>query len=593
MSIFDLFAGRKRAQPVVQTTAKKPHGAPPRRLTSSPVTPAGNVRALRPAPAAQSKAPQMLRTLSDIPAHSGVVTLVGGLFEVPERHQSRFCVLKLQGEGNSFLLIALQDSFGDAYHMGLVKRIRDANGQVTEAVADAGLISSLNVQGRPASDRDPDQTQIEREIEKLAQSAADEGASDIHIEKRGKGACVKLRIHGQLEVVNDSWHDQHVEKISNVLHTMADEDSKPQTANKSAQMAVTLSNLRTPLKLRVQLAEAYPDDGFDIVMRLLPVAKQTKVLSLEELGYAPEHISMLEYMQSAPGGLTAICGTTGSGKSTTLQTLMQEIRISDDGKKLISVEDPPEYVLAGVTQIPVVRRKGEEHLNPFAQAMRSTMRMDPDVIMIGEIRDRESAECMVSMVQSGHKALTTLHTESALGVIPRLISMGVEREVLGARRFISGLIYQTLVPLLCKHCRVEYDASSPRLSPALHARLKHVVSSRDTVFLQKPGGCKHCKNRGITGRTVCAEMVLPDGPLLECICKGEMEKAYRLWRAQRDNRSPESMYGATALEHGILKMRQGLVSPSAVESALGLLHDFTVTPDVGAASAAQLLGLGT
>lgn len=592
MRIFDLLLPGRKGVPPTATAAAKPQVSPVQRPAARLAAPASNVRQLRPSSETHSRAPKLLRSLSELPPHSGVVSLRGGAFEVPDAQQSRFCVLRLKNESNGFLLIALQDSFGDAYHMGLAKRIRDTKAQLKEVVADGGLISTLNVQGRPENDRDPDLTQIEREIEKLAQGAADQGASDIHIEKRGKGACVKLRIHGQLEVINDSWHNQHTEKISNVLHTMADEDSKPQTASKNAQMAVTLANLRTPLKLRVQLAEAYPDDGFDIVMRLLPVAAQAKVLSLEELGYSPEHIAMLEYMQASPGGLTAICGTTGSGKSTTLQTLMQGIRRADEGKKLISVEDPPEYVLEGVTQIPVARRRGDD-ANPFAQAMRSTMRMDPDVIMIGEIRDRESAECMVSMVQSGHKALTTLHTESALGVIPRLISMGVERDVLGARRFISGLIYQTLVPLLCEHCKVEYDPGSDLISPALHGRLKHAMTPRDTVFLQRPGGCMHCKGRGISGRTVCAEMVLPDAILLEHISNGEMEMAYRHWRSQRDNRPAEAMYGATALEHGILKMRRGLLSPAALESALGLLHEFTATEEGAQIAASRLIGLGT
>jgi type II secretory ATPase GspE/PulE/Tfp pilus assembly ATPase PilB-like protein len=260
---------------------------------------------------------------------------------------------------------------------------------------------------------------------------------------------------------------------------------------------------------------------------------------------------------------------------------MDHIYKSTTGLKLISVEDPPEYVMPGVTQIPVARRRkqtGEE--NPFIGAMRNTMRMDPDVLMVGEVRDQETAKLLMSMVQSGHKALSTIHTESALGVFARLKSMGLESDVLGARKFISGLIFQTLVPVLCGSCKVEYDPTSDDISHALHERIKSVTKEGDLLFfeaqntVENPNDCPHCKGRGIVGRTVCAEMVIPNAAILDCIRNNDQDGAYKQWRGLRLGKAADSMIGATALEHAIYKMRRGEVSPRDVEGALGLLNEF-------------------
>jgi len=280
-------------------------------------------------------------------------------------------------------------------------------------------------------------------------------------------------------------------------------------------------------------------------------------------------------MRSSPHGLIVIAGETGSGKTTTLQTIMHMIRSADFGLKLISIEDPPEYVLEGVTQIPVARRRDKPDENPFIAPMRHTMRMDPDVIMIGEIRDNITAELMTGMVTSGHKALTTIHTESALGIIGRLRSMNVDPGVLGGRGFLSGLVFQTLVPTLCPHCKIEFSLDPDSISSPLGKRVSHVTKPGDTLFVESKGGCKQCKFTGISGRTVCAEMVIPDNVIRDAILCGDMRKAREHWVSLRDLRDPNSMIGATALDHAILKMRCGEVSPQAVEGALGLLHDFT------------------
>lgn len=597
-----ILGGKKNHDAQIAAAAGKPLQSAMRR--KPPASKESNVTVLRQPPKAPAQAQSVYRQLSDVPAHSEIASASGAKYALNSRTQETMCVLKLTEAENLFAVLATRETFGSAAYVGMMKRIAEDGGQVKHCgVSDGPMIIRLYKESQdPALLAEKDIKPIMRDIDTLAQTALNLDASDIHIEKRTGYASVKLRINGRLEDYSDSWQPEYVLRMARALHTIADEDSKDVTFSPEGQLSVsrTLPVTGNRVKLRVQMSTAYPDEGLDIVIRVLRVAASAKVKPLSELGYAPEHIEMLDYMLSSPGGLTIVCGTTGSGKSTTLQTAMMDIRRSDAGLKLISVEDPPEYVLDGVTQIPVPRRRnasGGE--NPFVIPMRSTMRMDPDVIMVGEIRDAESAELLVAMVQSGHKALSTIHTDSALGVFGRLRSMGVDADVLGARSFISGLIYQTLVPVLCPHCKVDYDPSMTSIAPALHARIAQVVQPGDKLSIEAqntadhPNNCPHCRGRGIIGRTVCAEMVIPDATILDCVRKNDATRAYAHWRSLKNGQSPDSLVGATALEHGLQKMRLGVVSPSAVESALGLLHDFSQHADVVAAETGDLLGLAT
>lgn len=575
-------AGKARAATV---TPIRPKQAPAQAPTQAPMVAVQG-------PTAAAVIPHY-RSTSDLPAYKELVSLAGGPFALPVKAQDSMVVLLLADAESTYSIIATRETFGSAAYKGMLQRIESAGAKADRCgTADSALINKVNKEATDTALADESDKRIVRDIDKLAQAALDADASDIHIEKRYGSASVRMRVNGRLELYSDSWDGDYVDGMARALHTLADGDSKAQTYSENGQMSVsrTLQG-GASVKLRVQTSQAYPDGGLDIVIRVLRVAAEAKVKQLTELGYAPEHIEMLQYMEAAPGGATIIAGVTGSGKTTTLQSLMTNVRMRDPGLKMISIEDPPEYVMPGVTQIPVPRRNNQKD-NPFTQTMRSTMRMDPDVIMVGEVRDEESAQLSVAMVQSGHKVFGTIHAESALGVIARLQSMGVGSHVLGARSFISGLVYQTLVPVLCQHCKVDYDASDETLSPALHERIRQVTQPGDTIFLESPSGCEHCDGRGIVGRTVCAEMVIPDAAVRSCILQGDMAGAYDSWRSQRSQQAPESMAGATALDHGILKMRRGEVSPVAVESALGLLHDFTIERANPAAEASRLLAMG-
>lgn len=571
--------------------AAPPAGQPPVRALAA-------VAPLRQPQQRATVQPPVYKSVSELPSYMAVASQEGGKFELVQGMRQHMFILELSTPRGAYAVITTRDHYGSASYKATVERI-SAAGCTPEAcgIADGALIARLNKGQKEVSGADEKTNAIVKDIEKLAQTALDSDASDIHIESRSVGVMVRLRVNGRLQGYSDSWDPDYALQFGRALFSIADDDSKPTGWSSDCQMSVS-RNLPSGarVKLRVQVSPAYPDEGIDLVIRVLRVAVAAKVKSLDELGYAPEHIEMLEYMLASPHGLIVIAGTTGSGKTTTLQTAMQNIRRADLGRKLVSIEDPPEYLLEGVTQIPVSRAKekaGEVvKLNPFAAAMRNTMRMDPDVIMIGEIRDSTSAELMVAMVQSGHKALTTIHTESALGIFGRLRGMGVGLDVMASRGFISGLVFQTLVPRLCLHCRVDYDPSIESLPASLHARIRNVSRAGDTLFVESMKGCSHCRGAGISGRTVCAEMVIPDASLRDLVSSNSLREAHDHWRGLRAGKSADSMIGATALDHAILKMRRGEVSPTAVEAALGLLDDFSAETGI-TMEAGELLGLSS
>lgn len=516
-------------------------------------------------------------SVSDIPTYSEVSSDKDGRFELTAKQREFLLVVKLEKAENTYCLITTKEYSGSAAFVGTLARIIKDGADVSEVdcgVSDEALIHTVYQRGRSGvAELDPATAPIAAAIDALVQDSIDRRSSDIHIEKRAEVASVRFRVYGRVQLFSDSWDPEYVMRFARAMYALADSDSKDTSFQPNGQFALTRklpSGVR--VKLRVQLSTAYPDDGMDIVIRVLRVGATAKVMTPEELGYAPDHNAMIEFIVNAPSGATFIAGTTGSGKSTSLQTLMLNIRDSGRGLKLITIEDPPEYVLDGITQIPVVRRRDQDaNLNPFAQAMRATMRMDPDVIMVGEIRDSESAALSVGMVQSGHKVLTTIHADSAFGIVARLVKMGLDAQTLAARGYLNGFMYQKLVPVLCPHCRVEYDPSCALPINGLHERIKYVTQPDDTIYLESPNGCEHCNNLGVVDRTVCAEIIIPDEKILEHLREDNVPAAYKYWRSLRKGKHPTSMLGATALEHAVLKMRKGIVSPVDVELEFGML----------------------
>ena len=329
------------------------------------------------------------------------------------------------------------------------------------------------------------------------------------------------------------------------------------------------------MQLRFSSAPIFPSGNFHIVVRLLTMSATDRQLS--DLGYTPGQLETLEAITSDLSGMVLLCGPTNSGKSTTLQALMKRIHSRmGESIKMISVEDPVEYVIPGACQIGVSRRRktlvDERTGSAFTTFLRGTLRQDPDVVMVGEIRDLDSAAVVKDLVLAGRKLLTTLHTYSATWAFVRLRELGVPMELLTMPGFVSGVVYQRLVPVLCPQCAVSLygEHARQRLSPATLVRALSVCDTRKHPARVRGTGCPHCGHTGIAGRTLCAEFVIPDRHMLGLIAQQRLLEAEQYWM-DRKHLDVDGL-GVTALAHGIQKLRQGLVDPADLESNVGLIQ---------------------
>ena len=261
--------------------------------------------------------------------------------------------------------------------------------------------------------------------------------------------------------------------------------------------------------------------------------------SLESLGFYPDHVKSIREIMAKPNGIFLTTGPTGSGKTTTLYSILSEL--SSDEVKIITVEDPVEYELPGINQIQIKPEIGYT----FARALRSILRQDPDILMVGEIRDKETAEIAIQAALTGHLVLSTLHTNSALSSITRLLDMGIDFFLLKAS--IVGLMAQRLVRKLCPYCAIEMHLTK-------ELQQKYNVDA----LLQKYGfvnpapkhahGCPHCNYTGYKGRTVIAEVV-PFYPQVQ----QEFEK-------DKNFNNPNSLGFRSIFEDGLLKFLEGQTS---------------------------------
>ncbi|MBC7705703.1 MAG: type II/IV secretion system protein [Rhodoferax sp.] len=322
--------------------------------------------------------------------------------------------------------------------------------------------------------------------------AADENASDIHIEPDEFEFHVRLRIDGVLQT-RSRLPIARFAAVASRIKLIAALDIAERRLPQDGRMSVRAAG--TDFDVRVSVVPGV--HGESVVMRLLP--KDRGHLRLDRLGLAPDHLVKLTQWAREPNGIVLVTGPTGSGKSTTLYAVLAEV--NDRSTKIITVEDPVEYRMRGVTQIQAQAEIGYG----FARALRAILRQDPDIIMIGEIRDLETAEIAVQSALTGHTVFSTLHTNDALSAFTRLIDMGVEPFlVVSAVRAVQA---QRLVRRLCAHCA--QPETLPEVVQALWLALTrdhaHVVPEQPRWL--RPVGCPQCQSTGFRGRLGIYEML--------------------------------------------------------------------------------------
>ena len=336
---------------------------------------------------------------------------------------------------------------------------------------------------------------------KIVEDAFKKGASDIHIQPTENSSIIRIRIDGDLAeylVLPKYAHEPIITRFKIMANMKIDEKRVPQDGR------INFERFNPEIKVDLRVSTVPSVYGEDLVMRLL--LKSRAILDLEKLGFSKNHLEIYRESIRKPYGIILHVGPTGSGKTTTLYSALKEIDSSE--KKIITVEDPVEYTLGGsIVQTSINPLAGYT----FAKAIKSFLRHDPDVMLVGEIRDIETAKIAVEASLTGHLVFSTLHTNDAVSTITRLEEMGIESYLLGDSLLL--ICAQRLVKKICNNCKSEYK---PSKKEELIIKNSGFDITSDTMLF-KGLGCKFCNFTGYKGRTGIHELLVVDGEIKQML----------------------------------------------------------------------------
>ena len=387
---------------------------------------------------------------------------------------------------------------------------------------------------------DAAQSQVVRLVDSTLYDALRSGASDIHMETHANGMVIKYRIDGVLEVVKHIDSAEIAHQAISRIKVVSELDIAERRIPQDGRFKV-MSDSRD-IDFRVSIMPNL--FGEDAVLRVLDrkhLTGQFKALTLDTLGFAPAVLAFIRGAAQLPYGLLLVTGPTGSGKTTTLYAALSEINTGLD--KIVTIEDPIEYQLPGVLQIPVNEKKGLT----FARGLRSILRHDPDKIMVGEIRDAETAQIAVQAALTGHQVFTSVHANNVFDVIGRFANMGVDSYSLVAA--LNGIVAQRLVRLNCPECASMVTVDSD-FAERSGLRGKEIVKAR----FQRGLGCAHCRGTGYKGRQAIAETLRMSDTLRDQLVQraplSQIRQAARAegFRSLRDAAVALACAGETTLE---------------------------------------------
>ena len=336
-----------------------------------------------------------------------------------------------------------------------------------------------------------------RLVDAILADAVKREASDIHFEPEEGFLRIRYRIDGVLRQIR-SLHTNFWSPIAVRLKVMSDMNIAETRAPQDGRISLSISGH----VIDFRVSSVRTTHGENLVLRILD--RHKGIRTLDELGFDPDTRETLDLMMHRPEGIILITGPTGSGKTTTLYSMLHEL--NTEAVNIVTLEDPVEYPMPMVRQSSV----NESARLDFANGIRSLMRQDPDIMLIGEIRDEPTATMAFRAAMTGHQVYSTLHTNSALGAIPRLLDIGVLPDVLAGN--IIGVMGQRLVRRLCDHCKAPYR-------PEERERRLLGIDDEDDIVLYRPVGCRHCNDRGYHGRVALMEVLRMDAELDDFIAR--------------------------------------------------------------------------
>ena len=353
------------------------------------------------------------------------------------------------------------------------------------------------------------------------------GASDIHIEPEADGARVRLRCDGVLYEAAQLTRPV-MQAVVSRIKVLAGMDIAEKRLPQDGSIKLELDGRSVDLRISTLPTIL----GEKAVIRILD--RERFALKLAELNFTPQNLALYRNLYTYGSGIVLLTGPTGSGKTTTLYATLTELNSSE--RNIVTVEDPVEYRIEGINQVAVNEKAGLT----FANGLRSILRQDPDIMMIGEIRDIDTAQTAIHAALTGHLVFSTLHTNSAAGAVVRLIDMGIEPFLVASA--LRGVVAQRLVRRICPHCKTAYAASE-----AEKAYLKADANAELTLY--KGAGCEHCRGTGYLGRMALQE-VMPVMPELKQFIVKETQESALFNEACR--------FGAVSIkEDGAAKVLQG------------------------------------
>ncbi len=409
----------------------------------------------------------------------------------------------------------------------------------------AELSFDLEEQGQAARQRDlledAEDAPVIQLVNALLRRAVSAGASDLHVEPHEEGLRIRMRVDGFLQTTMDR-SDVPVRKIISRLKVMAGLDIAETRLPQDG---------RIPLRLGGRLIDTRVSSlpgkyGERIVLRILD--RSTGLMALEQLGLSASQVALLERLSALPNGIILATGPTGSGKTTTLYSLLK--LANDEARNIVTVEDPVEYDLEGISQSQINAEIGMT----FAAGLRATLRQDPDVILVGEIRDSETSSVAAQAALTGHLVFSSLHANGSIGAVVRLRDLGLDNFLIAST--LRGVVAQRLLRRLCPDCK---KAHPPSATEAAHFT-RHELAVPEEIYA--PVGCAACDGSGYAGRVGVFEMVEVDEALRTAIDAGATE---------------------TELKHMVLSEKETLVGQGLLEVAAGrtsLMETLRVVGDV-------------
>lgn len=430
-----------------------------------------------------------------------------------------------------------------AFEQKLLQKYQQESGHAQKMMEDLGSELDFYTLAEELPEQqdlldEQDDAPIIRLINAMLSEAIKERASDIHIETYESELVIRFRVDGVLKKILTPQRQLAALLVSRIK-VMSKLDIAEKRVPQDGRITVKIGG--RAIDVRVSVIPA--SHGERVVMRLLD--KGSVSLDLPHLGMDPDALSALLRLINLPHGIILVTGPTGSGKSTTLYSLLNQI--NDDDRNIMTIEDPVEFELSGISQTQV---------NPkvdmtFARGLRALLRQDPDVVLIGEIRDNETAQIAVQASLTGHLVLSTLHTNTAIGAITRLRDMGIEPFLLASS--LSGVLAQRLLRKLCPDCRQPYPLSHEQCSLLQ-------LSPQNAPVAWRPVGCQRCHSQGYLGRLAIHELLQVNEAVRKAIHQGDSELNIALLAGEQRQ---------SLRQDGIRKMLAGDTSLEEVLRATG------------------------